>query len=507
MAFCTSRYGEVSDVLDRPVSDREAFLLVYSVSSRSSLSRLHSSFQSFCESQRIWRSATHPIGLIGNKPYGTNRVVSPAEGLKYAFRLGVDCFVESSDESSVDARRAYSDIITFLSLELWDDNSPRWYDSKLGQPINPTDEATSSAMAEDSSSVERGRLSMCLAQAARANNFRDATRLLDAGADINSQLIPFGYKQHVVEDRRYPGLIQLLLERLKRVAQKNSEAEVGSITTYVCDSSALHEAAIGGHLEMVKLLLQKGANLNQESALRGTPLQAAASRGLSNVVACLLQEGANPNVKAGPFAYPLHAGAWSGSVEVVHALLNGGADISAVDDDGCTALHIAASIGEVGAATVLLERGPRLLVNTRTKRGETPLDLAEECESIKAIEILVQFGGIKAAQLQDDQESTGKGSEERDMDAQLPGALSVSDILSRRTGRVNFTLPRNVSLLQTSPRRWTAHGTLASRLINSILTWAKSRSRPRLKPGYQRLEWIYVSLSSCSGNLADGTLS
>jgi Ankyrin repeats (3 copies)/Ankyrin repeat len=60
--------------------------------------------------------------------------------------------------------------------------------------------------------------------------------------------------------------------------------------------TALTHAATVGRLDVVKLLLQRGADVNTVNDLGVTPLVAACLEKHSNVVACLLKAGANVHV-------------------------------------------------------------------------------------------------------------------------------------------------------------------------------------------------------------------
>ena len=63
--------------------------------------------------------------------------------------------------------------------------------------------------------------------------------------------------------------------------------------------SALHEEASQGHDTSVRLLLEKGVEVNAQGGCYGSALQAAAMAGHDTIVRLLLQHGANVNAQGG----------------------------------------------------------------------------------------------------------------------------------------------------------------------------------------------------------------
>src|SRR6266478_7622981 len=120
---------------------------------------------------------------------------------------------------------------------------------------------------------------------------------------------------------------------------------------YVGDT-ALHLAAAGYRVELVRLLLAAGADPNSTTNHRQSgPLHYAAD-----------------GYVTGP--------AWNAKrqVETIQCLLDAGADINAQDKNGATPLHRAVRTRCAAAVRCLLERGgdPRL----KNKSGSTPFHLA-----------------------------------------------------------------------------------------------------------------------------------
>lgn len=105
--------------------------------------------------------------------------------------------------------------------------------------------------------------------------------------------------------------------------------------------------------EMLALLLQVGADVNDISGGGDWPLKDACDVGDPSLVKYLLAQGANPNLTStGETA--LFSAVRSDSIECVTLLLEAGAEINATDCDGWTCLWNAHSLP---MAQLLLERG------------------------------------------------------------------------------------------------------------------------------------------------------
>jgi serine/threonine-protein phosphatase 6 regulatory ankyrin repeat subunit B len=140
------------------------------------------------------------------------------------------------------------------------------------------------------------------------------------------------------------------------------------------EESALHVASRLGHLEIVRLLLQKGAPIDDKDGLDGTPLHRAAYNGRHDVVALLLERGARVNARGDRFDQtPLFSAAANGHSTIVELLLNKGANPNWQNSGGYTALHVASVRGHLQAVNALLKGGA---ASKAAKDGVTPLDQA-----------------------------------------------------------------------------------------------------------------------------------
>lgn len=95
----------------------------------------------------------------------------------------------------------------------------------------------------------------------------------------------------------------------------------------------------------------------------------------AEIVKALLEHGANPNVRDEDGWTPLIKASTFMKESTVELLLTHGADPTAQDDDGDTALHYAAMADDAREVRALLRAGadPRV----RGSHGESPLSIAQ----------------------------------------------------------------------------------------------------------------------------------
>lgn len=129
---------------------------------------------------------------------------------------------------------------------------------------------------------------------------------------------------------------------------------------------ALCAASVNGHLNVVKFLVQKGADVNLNQ-----PLQAALKH--PDILEYLIDSGATITNSWGGGSSLLHQAAEQDCAEAIHVLMKKGANIHATDGTGRTPLHAACHSGRKNVILALLERGAS--VNAADKQGMKPLSL------------------------------------------------------------------------------------------------------------------------------------
>lgn len=132
------------------------------------------------------------------------------------------------------------------------------------------------------------------------------------------------------------------------------------------DDTALELACEGGHETIVELLINRGSDVNlRRTGGYGFPLSAASERGFYNIVYLLLQKGAKVNNKGGHYLNALQAAASSGSESIVQLLLDSGADINVQGGAFGDPLRAASIRGHHTIVKMLVEHGAS--VETLTK--------------------------------------------------------------------------------------------------------------------------------------------
>ncbi|XP_074600327.1 multiple ankyrin repeats single KH domain isoform X2 [Brevipalpus obovatus] len=155
--------------------------------------------------------------------------------------------------------------------------------------------------------------------------------------------------------------------------------------------SALTLACYKGHLEMVRFLLEAGADQEHKTEEMHTALMEASMDGHVEVARLLLDSGAQVNMPADSFESPLTLAACGGHVELVMLLLERGANIEEVNDEGYTPLMEAAREGQEEVVALLLSQGADINAQTEETQ-ETALTLACCSNSLEVAEYLIKAG-------------------------------------------------------------------------------------------------------------------
>jgi ankyrin repeat protein len=122
--------------------------------------------------------------------------------------------------------------------------------------------------------------------------------------------------------------------------------------------TCLHAAAANGHLDVCRLLIDKGAQLEAIACDGVNPLQYAAFHGRIEIVRLLCDRGADIEAQTKSGWRTLHIAAFSGNISVVKELIEvRNAEINARSNSGLTALSWARDEGRDDTAAYLVSHG------------------------------------------------------------------------------------------------------------------------------------------------------
>jgi ankyrin repeat protein len=174
------------------------------------------------------------------------------------------------------------------------------------------------------------------------------------------------------------GMVRLLLDRRADVNEESIRVH-----------TPLSLAARAGDEGMVRLLLDGGADVNRTSIWGHTPLRQAIMAGHEGMVRLLLDGGADVN-EENTWGHTLSLAIDTGHEGIVRLLLDRGTDVNGTSIRGHTPLSLAAQAGDEGIVRLLLDRG--VDVNGTSIWGDTPLSLAVQAGDEGMVRLLLDRG-------------------------------------------------------------------------------------------------------------------
>lgn len=154
----------------------------------------------------------------------------------------------------------------------------------------------------------------------------------------------------------------------------------------------LYRAAKQGHLDMVKLLLERNPELlnfkMNDEVFDFTVLSYAAKADKKDIVEYLLQQGANASIPDGNRTLPLHWAAYNGNLDMVKLLLDSKPKtLNSLGNQGSTALMLSARNSKMDVLKYLLDKNAN--VNIRDELGYLPLHWATQNGHLDTVKLLI----------------------------------------------------------------------------------------------------------------------
>lgn len=162
-----------------------------------------------------------------------------------------------------------------------------------------------------------------------------------------------------------------------------------------CDdkgTTALHVSAMSGHLECVKYLLRRNADINKKDLYQLTPMHVAGGHGRTIIVEELFNSRRKVFCNERDiWGYtPLHRAVINYHFDTAEAMIRNGCLVNVPDENKRVPLHVAASYGHLETTKILLSSGGN--IDWQDSRGRTPLYLAVVGKHEKVIWELVNRG-------------------------------------------------------------------------------------------------------------------
>lgn len=227
-----------------------------------------------------------------------------------------------------------------------------------------------------------------------------AKKLVKAGADIdaqdNSGNTPLIY---ACMNEKEEMAVWLLKNGADYTIQNNAGSSAADIAAAngcsraleLMDSdSSLIQACRNNQKRAVQVLLKRGStDINQQDDTGRTPLMYACWNNAPDVVKQLLDHGADTDISDREGRTPLHCVAESGNAVIMDLLVKAGADVNAVNSVGTTPLMTMAMCGKTAAALKFI-RNPLVDTNLRDNSNRTAIVYAMYSGQHQLVKVLLE---------------------------------------------------------------------------------------------------------------------
>jgi len=164
----------------------------------------------------------------------------------------------------------------------------------------------------------------------------------------------------------------------------------------------LHNAVMIGNIDLVKLLVENGANFDTELPRQNpkhqglTPIVYAVINNKKNIVSYLLEKGVDVDRKLNSETTILHHASAHNHIDLVKFIISKKADLNSQDEIGLRPLHYASNMGNTKIVKILIDAGANV---NAIGNNVTPLGLAMNKTHTETADLLRKHGGKTGAEL------------------------------------------------------------------------------------------------------------
>ena len=215
-------------------------------------------------------------------------------------------------------------------------------------------------------------------------DFPETTRLLlKSGADVNSVKEDGNTPLYLAVSNNYPEVVKVLLSY-------SPDMEITVTEDFEKRNfSALTAAVVNGNVEVTRLLLEAGANVNHQNHLKDAPLHYAVAENHGEVLRVLMEYNPKIDLVDNDGDTPLNCILSDTSITIAKILVNGGADCNARNKDQNTPICTAVLFENTDILNYLTKKAELDIIGG--KRGG-PLHIACYLCKLPLVKILVNAG-------------------------------------------------------------------------------------------------------------------
>ncbi|KAK3088028.1 hypothetical protein FSP39_013681 [Pinctada imbricata] len=193
----------------------------------------------------------------------------------------------------------------------------------------------------------------------------------------------------------YEGNIEVVKLLFKEAAQRDGWVTIQNMVADrdIDQNTCLHLAVLNGHYDVMKLCVEKKADVNTPAIKYMHPLHLAAKAGDLNCVRLLVKHKARIDSLNEDMATPLHIAAANDHLDVVEYLVKKKAPLDKKDKDNYTPLLMAAYTGRAEIVNLLLKKGADR--SALDKNDKSALYLAAEEDQTEALKVMLSYNEMK----------------------------------------------------------------------------------------------------------------